>query len=93
MIRHLVFMTFNDPADAPECQRRLEALPAGIPQILTLEVGLDVVRSDVSAHLALVTTHADLDALRAYQSHPVHQEFGAWVKPRLAARHVVDLQV
>ncbi len=93
MIRHLVLMTFLDPADAPEAKTRLEALPAQIPQIATLDVGLDVVGSTVSAHLGLITTHADLEALQAYQSHPVHEEFGTWVRPRLAARHVCDLEV
>ena len=92
MIRHIVLMTFTDPDDAQEARSRLEALPADIPEILSLDVGLDVVGSDVSAHLALTTTHASLDTLRAYQDHPVHAEFGQWVRPRLAARQVVDAQ-
>jgi hypothetical protein len=90
MIRHVVLMTFTDPADAPEAKSRLEALAAEIPEISTLEVGLDVVGSPVSAHLALTTTHASLETLRAYQGHPVHEAFGAWVRPRLSGRVVVD---
>jgi hypothetical protein len=86
-------MTFLDPADAPEAKARLEALPAHIPQILTLEAGLDVVGSAVSAHLLLLTTHESVEMLQAYQGHPVHEEFGAWVRPRLASRHVADVEV
>ena len=93
MIRHVVLMKFTDPADAPEAAERLRALAPKIEQIATLDVGLDVVGSDVSWHLVLITTHASLAALTGYQSHPVHQEFGAWVRPRLAARAVVDVEL
>lgn len=86
-------MTFTEPSDALEAKGRLEALPADITEILTLEVGLDVVHSDVSAHLALITTHDSLEALRAYQVHPVHEAFGHWVRPRLASRQVVDVEL
>lgn len=86
-------MTFLDPADAPETQARLEALQPQIPELLTLDVGLDVVGSPASAHLLLLTTHDSIDALKAYQAHPVHQQFSAWVGPRLAARHVADIEV
>jgi hypothetical protein len=90
MIRHVVLMRFSDSADAGEAAERLRALAGGIEQILDLHVGLDVVGSDVSWHLVLTTTHASLEDLQGYQAHPVHQEFGAWVRPRLAARAVVD---
>lgn len=93
MIRHVVLMRFEDAADAPEAKARLEALPDQISEIASLDVGLDVLRSDVSFDLALVTTHTDLSALSAYQQHPVHQEFLSWVRPRLAARAVVDAEV
>jgi len=93
VIRHVVLMRFEDAADAPEAKTRLEALPAQIAEIRSLEVGLDVVRSEVSFDLALVTTHDSLEELRAYQGHPAHEEFGAWVRPRLTARAVVDAEV
>ncbi len=92
MIRHLVLMTFTDPAHAPEAVARLQALTGQVPQIRTLEVGVDVVGSDVSAHLGLVTTHESLEDLQGYQGHPAHQEFGAWVRPLLAARHACDIE-
>ncbi len=93
MIRHAVLMSFLDPADAPLAKARLEALPPQIPELLTLEVGLDVVGSPASAHLLLLTTHDSVETLKAYQAHPVHQEFGAWVGSRLAARNVADIEV
>jgi hypothetical protein len=86
-------MRFEDTADAPEAKARLEALPARISEIRSLDVGLDVLRSAVSFDLVLVTTYDTLEDLKAYQVHPVHEEFLAWVGPRLAARAVVDAEV
>ena len=93
MIRHVVLMKFIDPGDAAEAAERLRALAPQIDEIDTLDVGLDVVGSDVSWHLVLTTTHTSLEALTGYQRHPVHQEFGGWVRPRLADRAVVDVQL
>ena len=92
MLTHVVLFRFVDPADAPEAQQRLEALVGRIPELLTLTAGLDVVGDAAAAHLALVTTHADVEGLTAYQGHPVHQEFGAWLRPRLESRTVVDFE-
>lgn len=90
MLRHVVLMKLHDPADAPEAKQRLEDLGAQIPEILSLEVGLDVLRTELSYDLWLITTHASREALAAYQEHPVHQEFRQWVGPRMAARAVAD---
>jgi len=90
MIRHVVLMKFTDPSDAAEARNRLEALPPDIPQIRTLDVGLDVLRTDASYDLWLITTHDSVEELTAYQDHPVHQVFRQWVGPRLAGRAVVD---
>jgi hypothetical protein len=90
VIRHVVLLRFHDLADAPEAKARLEQLPAGIPTLLTMDVGLDVLPTEASYDLALITTHDDLAGYQAYVDHPVHQEFLAWVKPRLAGRAVVD---
>ena len=90
MIRHVVLMKLTDPADAAETKARLEALPAAIPQIRSLEVGIDVLRTDASYDLSLVTTHDSTTTLQEYQDHPVHQEFRTWIGPRLTARAVVD---
>lgn len=93
MIQHVVLMRFVDPANAEEAAARLRALAPQIAEIAELEVGVDVVGSDVSWHLALLTRHASLEALRGYQAHPVHAEFGAWVRPLLQDRAAVDFEI
>ncbi|MEV0562969.1 Dabb family protein [Dactylosporangium sp. NPDC050588] len=90
MLTHVVVMKFLDPADAPRAKELLQGLVGVVPQIRSMVVGLDTVRSDVSADLCLITTHDNVEGLRGYQSHQAHQEVGAWLRPRLASRTVVD---
>lgn len=92
MITHVVSFTFTDRSDREECRDRLEALVPLVDALRTLTAGLDVVGDTGAADLVLITTHDDVDGLRAYQQHPAHQEFGAWLRPRLAARTVVDFE-
>jgi hypothetical protein len=92
MITHVVSFTFTDPEDRHEAQARLEALPPYIEAIRSLTTGLDAVGDPGAAHLVLITTHDDLVGLRAYQDHPVHQDFAAWVVPKIAAKTVVDFE-
>jgi hypothetical protein len=92
VITHIVLMTFADKGNREEAKRRLEELPAQIAEIRSMTVGLDVVGDAVAADLALVTTHDDVAGLKAYQAHPVHQEFGGWLRPLLTSRVVVDYE-
>ncbi len=92
MLTHVVSFTFVDAADRLEARSRLDALPARIEAIRSLTTGLDVLGDPGAAHLVLITTHDDDAGLRAYQQHPVHAEFGAWLAPRLAGKTVVDFE-
>ena len=93
MIRHTVLMRFTDPADAQGAKQRLDGLLGAVPALLSLQVDLDVVRTEASYDLALVSTHEDLAGLKAYAEHPAHLDVLAWLRPRLAARAVVDAEV
>ena len=90
MLTHVVFFTFTDAEDRHGAQARLEALPALIEAIRSMTTGLDELGDPGAAHLVLITTHDDVAGLRAYQEHPVHEEFGAWVRPLLSGKAVVD---
>jgi hypothetical protein len=87
---HIVLMKFADAADAAKAKLRLEELNDVVPEIRSLQADLDELRTDVSWHLHLRTTHHDADDLRAYQANPAHLELGAWLRPLLTARAVVD---
>lgn len=83
-------MRFIDPADVTEAKQRLESLVDDVPFIASLDVRIDTLGSPTGHHLALITTHDDVDAYRAYQMHPVHTALLAWLQPRLSDRAVVD---
>jgi hypothetical protein len=90
VIRHLVLFKLVDPADAPETVERLHALRGRCAGLRTMDAGADVLGTEASYDVGLVSTYDDLAGLQAYVADPVHQEFLAWLKPRLAARVVVD---
>ena len=90
MLTHVVLFYLADPADAEEVVRRLLAMEGRIPALLGVEAGVDQLPADRSAHVALITRHADAGGLAAYNEHPVHQELLAWVKPRVARTAKVD---
>ncbi|MEV0585381.1 Dabb family protein [Nonomuraea sp. NPDC050310] len=90
MLHHVVLMKFADPADAPKAKELLDGLNGRVEQIEDLTVGLDTLGTPVSYDLCLITVHASPEALRGYQEHPAHLEVAAWLRPRLAARAVVD---
>ena len=76
MLRHVVFFRFKDGVGEEEIvdlEKSLAELPPVIPEILSYEFGRDVVRSERSYDLALVSTFKDLDAMQRYQKHPNHQ--------------------
>lgn len=74
MLTHVVLFHLRDPADIPATVAILRGMEGRIPSLQGIEVGVDGAPSPRSAHLALITRHADPAGLRAYQEHPVHQE-------------------
>lgn len=100
MIKHLVFWKLqptalgNDSkANALEIKSKLEALKGRIPELLALEVGLDLLHSPASADIALYSEFADLDALAAYQVHPEHEAVKSFIQAVTAQRMVIDYEV
>jgi hypothetical protein len=92
MLTHVVLMRFDDPADAPEARDLLEGLAGRVEGLASMTLGLDVVHSEVSYDLCMITTHRHLDDLRSYQNHPAHLEVAGWLRPRLAGRVSVDFE-
>lgn len=72
MITHIVLFKLADPGNIQKTRDVLADMKGKIPQLRSLEVGIDVVRSERSYDLALITKFDSLEDLRAYQSHPVH---------------------
>lgn len=74
MITHVVLFKLNDPSNIQKTREVLMGMDGKIPQIRDLEVGVDVVRSQRSYDLALITRFDSMEDLQAYQVHPVHVE-------------------
>ena len=77
MLKHIVFMKFKPDlpdTEAVRLEQELRALPGIIPEILSYEMGKDIVHSERSFDFALIGTFRDLSSLKKYISHPEHQE-------------------
>lgn len=74
MITHIVFFKLADhrPDNIAGTRNKLSSMNGRIPGIRHFEVGVDVVRSERSYDLALLTRFDSLADLKAYQEHPLH---------------------
>lgn len=94
MLRHIVMFKLKDPTPDTlrEAKQRMEALYGPIPELLRIEVGVNIVESPRAYHLVLISEFESLDALRRYQAHPVHVEMLGWLNPRLETAAAVDYE-
>lgn len=99
MIYHLVFWNLKPEAagataaeNAAKMQELLQKLPAVIPQIQDLAVGVDFNRSNAAWDIALHSTFASAADLDAYQNHPEHLKVGEFIRSVVAERAVVDFE-
>ncbi len=97
MLKHIVMWRLKDEAEgatkaenAQKMKEMLEALPAKVPGVITLEVGLDVLGAATSADVCLYSEFDSLDAMNAYQDHPEHQKCVAFIKNIVTERRAVD---
>lgn len=72
MVTHIVFFRFKDQGNISKAKELLLSMNGKVPQLRYLEVGVDVIRSERSYDLALVTKVDSLEALQAYQVDPYH---------------------
>lgn len=76
MFTHVVLFKLKDasPEKVEETRSILANMKGRIPELLEIEVGTDIVRSERSYDLALITRFQSLEHMQAYQVHPLHQE-------------------
>lgn len=74
MITHIVFFKLSEPSgeNLDATLAKLRSMAGNIPQLRHIEAGLDVVRSERSYDIALITKFDSLEDLQAYQVHPYH---------------------
>ncbi len=74
MLTHIVLFKLTDPSPEIITTTRdlLLSMDGKIPQLRHLEVGVDIIRSERSYDIALLTRFESLDDLNAYQVDPYH---------------------
>jgi hypothetical protein len=93
MLTHVVLFKFKPETTAAEIQQLAEGLgrlPHVIEDIREFRFGKDVLRSERSYDLGLVSSFDDLEALQRYQVHPEHQKVVAIVKAITSSVVAVD---
>ena len=94
MLTHIVLFKLQEPTDAnaDALCTRLRSLEGKVPSLRGLEAGKDVIRSERSFDVALITRFDDLDGLEAYQIHPDHQQVLAYVRRVVSEARAVDFE-
>jgi hypothetical protein len=90
MLIHIVCWKYKEETSTElraEHIRKLKDLAAVIPEIVTLDVGSDVLHLDRSFDTGLVAVFADREALDIYTDNPEHQKVAALGK-RIAEQAV-----
>ena len=74
MITHIVFFKLADatPEKIAAVRDKLLGMQGKIDLLRHLEAGIDVIRSERSYDVALLTKFDSLEDLQAYQVHPYH---------------------
>lgn len=74
MITHIVLFKLANPAaeNLAATRAKLLSMAGKIDLLRSLEVGVDVIRSERSYDIALTTRFDSLEDLQAYQVHPYH---------------------
>jgi Stress responsive A/B Barrel Domain len=83
-LQHVVLFRFEPPLDtsAAACLRSLIAdWPQEIGEFSAVHFGTDMheVGRTRGYQYLLLTNHHDLESLRRYQAHPLHQQFSVWI--------------
>lgn len=98
MIKHIVMWKLKPEAEghtaaenAKWMKEHLEALMGVVPQLLSCEVGINVVDGNYDA--CLISTFASLEDLDAYKKHPAHVAISTYCKRVRESRVACDFVI
>lgn len=76
MLTHIVLFKLKDRSEESVARtvQVLKDMEGKIEELKFLEVGTDIIHSERSYDIALVTKFESMDGLNAYQIHPVHKK-------------------
>lgn len=99
MVKHIVLFKLKEEAPAERklevmhaFKQAIEALPAKIPFVRKVEVGLNVNPGE-SWHIALYSEFDSLEDVKAYAAHPDHVAAAALLSDVKESRACVDYEI
>lgn len=94
MVKHIVMWKFNEGEHDNMLlfRDRLLALKGRIPEIRSLEVGININPSDRSFDAVLVSEFDNMEDLKSYSVNPLHVEVSEFCKTIRSASHSVDYE-
>ena len=95
MIRHIVLFKIKDEFkdEIPQLVENFRGMKGKIEGMLDLEAGADILKSDRSYDLALVTVFDSMASFEAYQTHPVHLPVKARMHEVRSASVACDFEI
>ncbi len=94
MITHVVLFKLKDRStqSVEKARAVLLGLKGKIPVLRYLDVGTDVLHSERSYDIALITKFDSMDDLQVYQVHPVHLEVAKYIMAAKESAIAVDFE-
>ena len=95
MVRHIVLFRLKDKSreNLEKAAAVLRGMEGKIEGMVSLEVGIDFLRSERSYDIALNALFADRAALDAYQDHPAHLPVKAHMHAVRESSYAADYEV
>lgn len=94
MLKHVVIYKLKDTSDATvsKVKNTFYSMVGRVESIVDLQCGYDILRSPRSFDFCLIITFADQEALKEYQSHPVHLSIKAYISTIATHAASVDFE-
>lgn len=93
MFTHIVFFKLQDESNIEKAADILRGMEGKIPELKELQVGVDVIRSDRSYDIALITKFDNKNDYEIYNSSEYHvNEVIKNLKPMLESSKTVDFE-
>ena len=100
MLKHIVMWRFKDGVNgksrnehAQWLKEHLEALVGVVPEIRSLEVGVNINPAEASYDAVLISEFDSFETMQRYQVHPAHLEVAAYCKEVCELRADVDYEI
>lgn len=100
MLRHVVMWRFKEGAEgktriqhAQWMKEHLEQLSGIVPEIRSIEVGVNQNPDEMAYDAVLIADFDDTDAMKRYKVHPAHRVVSDYCKAVRESRTVVDYEI